>query len=166
MNVSAIINFVVTDPAKAKFAINDLRRFITNQAQEVVRNVCAQFLYRHSDPKECSLLSDSKFIGVQLREILQVRCADAGVDITRMELMEFSYHVEVAQSLLQVQQAQAKVDARKLIVEGATGIVDDALRNLEAKGIDFTKEDRVDFAKKMMIITCSDHGSATPVLNV
>jgi len=83
-----------------------------------------------------------------------------------MELMEFSYHVEVAQSLLQVQQAQAKVDARKLIVEGATSIVDDALKSLESKGIDFTKEDRADFAKKMMIITCSDHGSAMPVLNV
>ena len=96
MNVSAIINYVISDPAKAKFAVENLQAFIYNQAQEVVRNVCAQFPYRHNDPRECSLLSDSKFIGVQLREILQIRCADAGVDITRMELMEFSYHKEVA----------------------------------------------------------------------
>ena len=100
MNVSAIINFVIVDPAKAQFAVKDLTGFITNQAMEVVRNVCSQFPYRHNDVNEVSLLSDSKFIGVQLREILQVRCHDAGVDITRMELMEFSYHVEIAQSLL------------------------------------------------------------------
>ena len=103
MNVSAIINYVIRDPVKAEYAVENLHAFIHNQAQEVVRNVCAQFPYRHSDQNEVSLLSDSKFIGVQLREILQVRCEDAGVDITRMELMEFSYHVEVAQSLLQVQ---------------------------------------------------------------
>lgn len=100
MNVSAIVNFAITEPAKAKFAVNNLHFFINNQAQEVVKMVCAQFLYRHNDPQEVSLLSDSKFIGTQLREILQVRCVEAGVAITRMELMEFAYHAEVAQSLL------------------------------------------------------------------
>ena len=105
MNVSAIVNYCITQPATAKYAVNNLEFFINNQAQEVVKMVCAQFLYKSNNPDEVSLLSDSKFIGTQLRKILQVRCADAGVAITRMELMEFSYHAEVAQSLLKVQQA-------------------------------------------------------------
>ena len=166
MNVSAIVNYVVVDAIQASFAVQDLEEYIRNQALEVLRNVCAKFPYRHNDESQPSLLSDSKLIGVQLKEILQVRCRDAGVEITRMELMEFSYHVEVAQSLLQVQQAQAKIDARKLIVEGSVNIVNDALMNLQNKGIELNTADRADMAKKLMVITCSDHGNATPVLNV
>ena len=83
-----------------------------------------------------------------------------------MELMEFSYHAEIAQGLLQVQQAQAKVDARKLIVQGSVGIVDDAIQGLESKGVVFKKEQRADMAKKLMVITCSTAGSANPVVGV
>lgn len=96
MNVSAIINYIVVDPIQATFAIENLEEYISNQALEVLRNVCAKFPYRHNDSSQPSLLNDSKLIGVQLKEILQVRCKNAGVEITRMELMEFSYHVEVA----------------------------------------------------------------------
>lgn len=77
-----------------------------------------------------------------------------------MELMEVAYHTEVAQGLLQVQQAQAKIDARKLIVEGSVSIVHGALESLKEKGIDLEKEDRSDLVKKLMVITCSDQGNA------
>ena len=83
-----------------------------------------------------------------------------------MEIMEVSYAAEVAASLLQVQQAQAKIDARQLIVDGSVQIVHGALENLIAKGIDLEKQDRSDLVKKLMVITCSDHGNATPVLQV
>lgn len=83
-----------------------------------------------------------------------------------MEIMEVAYHSEVAQSLLLVQQAQAKVDARRLIVKGCVEIVDGAIKNLDDKGYDMTKEDRHDLVKKLMVITCSDQGHAQPVLNV
>ena len=83
-----------------------------------------------------------------------------------MDLMEVSYHVEVAQSLLQTQQAQAKIDARKLIVEGSVMIVHDALKKLDEQGIELDKQDRSDLVKKLMVITCSDHGNAAPVLPV
>jgi len=73
-----------------------------------------------------------------------------------MELMEFAYHAEVAQSLLQVQQAQAKIDARKLIVEGSVSIVDGALKNLKEKDINLRDDAREDLVKKLMVITCSD----------
>jgi hypothetical protein len=77
-----------------------------------------------------------------------------------MELMEVAYHMEVAQGLLQVQQAQAKVDARQLIVQGSVSIVHGALNSLTERGIDLKKEDRSDLVKKLMVITCSDQGNA------
>ena len=70
--------------------------------------------------------------------------------------MEFAYHAEVAQSLLLVQQAQAKVDARMLIVKGSVGIVGGALEQLSEKGIDLEAGDRSDLATKLMCIACSE----------
>ena len=70
--------------------------------------------------------------------------------------MEFAYHVEVAQSLLLTQQAQARLDARKLIVEGSVLIVDGALKRLKERGIDLDKHEENDLVKKLMVITCSD----------
>lgn len=89
-----------------------------------------------------------------------------GVEIELMDIAEVSYHAEVAQSLLLVQQAQAKVDARRLIVKGCVEIVDGAVKNLDDKGYDLGREDRIDLVKKLMVITSSDQGHAQPVLNV
>jgi len=100
MNVSAIINYVIIDPIKARFAVGRHFEFIENQGLEVLRNVCAQFPYRENDPNLPSLLADSKQIGIHLKELLNDRCKIAGVIILRMELMEFSYHAEVAANLL------------------------------------------------------------------
>ena len=101
-----------------------------------------------------------------MRDLIQERCAAAGVQIVRMEFMEVSYHVEIAQSLLQIQQAQSKIDARKLIVTGAVSIVHDALADLERRHIVLDDKDKGDLVKKLMVITCSDHGHAHPVLNI
>lgn len=83
-----------------------------------------------------------------------------------MEIMEVAYHAEVAQSLLLVQQAQAKVDARRLIVKGCCEIVDSALSSLDEKGYKMKKENKDDLVKKLMVITASDQGHAQPVINV
>ena len=76
-----------------------------------------------------------------MAELLQERCNICGVSIYKMEIMQVAYHVEVAQSLLLVQQAQAKVDARKLIVKGCVDIVDSAIKNLGDKGYEMEEED-------------------------
>ena len=92
--------------------------------------------------------------------LLQDRCDICGIRIEKMEIMEVAYHPEIAQSLLLVQQAQAKVDARKLIVEGCVEIVNGALENLKEHNIELTELNQHDLAKRLMIITCSDQGSA------
>ena len=83
-----------------------------------------------------------------------------------MEIMEVAYSAEVAQSLLLVQQAQAKIDARALIVEGAVEIVNGAIIQLDQKGITMSTDRKEELVVKLMVITCSDQGAATPVFNV
>lgn len=101
MHVSAILNYYIEDAAAATFATSNLQNFITNMGLEVIRRVCAQFPYKASfGSSEPSLTGNSQLIGEHMKELVQDRCRIAGVIITKMELMEVSYHAEVAQSLL------------------------------------------------------------------
>ena len=101
-------------------------------------------------------MTDSALTGHHMAKLLQERTNICGVKIESMEIMEVAYHAEMAQSLLVVQQAQAKVDARKLIVKGSVEIVKGALAKLEAKGINMNQEAKEDLVKKLMLITCSE----------
>lgn len=135
LNVSAIVTYSVNKPIEARYHVANLYGFVQNQGYDVLRRVCGKFPYRSNDPNEASLLDDASIISKHLRSMLQHRCEIAGITIERMDLMEIAYHAEVAQSLLQIQQAQSKVDARKLIVEGAVSIVQDALASLDERNI-------------------------------
>ena len=102
MIVSSTIIYRIVDAIKAKFGITNLKLYIENQGLDVLRGTCSKFPYRSNDPSEPSLTQDSQIIGDKMREILQERCEIAGVEIIGMELMELSYHPEVAQGLLQI----------------------------------------------------------------
>ena len=101
-----------------------------------------------------------------MRKLLQAKCKVAGAEILRMELMEFSYHPEMAQALLQVQQAQAKIDARKLIVEGGVMIVKDALNKLDGEDVELDEESKDSLTKDLMLITCAEGNSPSAVINI
>ena len=101
-----------------------------------------------------------------MKELLQAKVDIAGAQILRMELMEFSYQQEMAQALLQVQQAQAKIDARKLIVEGGVLIVKDALKKLDEQGVDLDEDVKDNLTKEMMLITCAERGNQSAVINI
>jgi hypothetical protein len=101
-----------------------------------------------------------------MRELLQAKSNIAGAEILRMELMEFSYHPEMAQALLQVQQAQAKIDARKLIVEGGVLIVKDALDTFREEGVELDNENQEKMTKELMLITCAEGNNPSAVFNI
>jgi len=127
LNVSAIVTYAVDKPVEALYHVNDLSGFVRNQGLDVLRRVCCKFPFRSNDPSEASLQDDGVIISKYLKNMLGARCVVAGINVQRMDLTEIAFHPEVAQSMLQIQQATAKVDARKLIVEGAVGIVTDAI---------------------------------------
>jgi regulator of protease activity HflC (stomatin/prohibitin superfamily) len=131
MNVSTIVNYVVTDPVKASYAVESLYNFIHTQAYDIVRRVCGKFRYRDSNPNGDSLLADSHHISGYMADLLHKRCQVAGVKILRMDFIDIAYHSEIAAQLLQVQQAQARVDARKMIVEGSVKITSGAIKMLK-----------------------------------
>ena len=94
-------------------------------------------------------------ISGSLRSVLQDKCDLAGVRIERMDLIDICYTPAIAQSLLQIQQAQSKVDARQLIVHGACSIVTDSLEALARKGIDLDPQHQANLVKKLLVITGS-----------
>ena len=101
-----------------------------------------------------------------MKELLQIKTKVAGIEILRMELMEFSYQPEMTKALLQVQQAKAKIDARKLIVEGGVQIVKDALVRLDEEGISLKKKTKFGLTKDLLLITCGESGPPKPVLTM
>jgi len=104
LEVSAIINYSIDNPAQAQYAVEDSPAFIYNQGLEVMRRVCAQFPYRPKFGEDTpSLQSDSFTIGQCMRQMVQDRCKVAGVNIIKMELMEVAYSASIAKDLLQVQ---------------------------------------------------------------
>ena len=165
MNVSVIVNYKIVNPVQAVYAVDNYATFIYNQSLEVLRTACSKFNYKSANDEPC-LMSDSALIGHHMAGLLQDRVHVCGVEIQKMEIMEVAYHAEVAQSLLLVQQAQAKVDARRLIVKGCVEIVDSAIKNLDDKGYEMGQQHKNDLVKKLIVVTCSDQGHAQPVLTV
>ncbi len=166
LNVSAIVTYKVDDPAKSLYNVSGCFSYMHTQALEVLKRVLAKFPYRSSDPSKPSLLTDTVVIGKVMKELLQEKMKIAGVDIIRMELMEFSFHPEVAQGLLQIQQAQAKLEARKIVVEGGVGIVKDALDLLDHNQIKVSPEARDKIVTNLLVVVCSEFGPPQPVIRV
>lgn len=98
--------------------------------------------------------------------MLQARVDIAGIEVQRMDLMEIAYTPDVASSLLQIQQAGAKVDARKLIVQGAVDIVSDAIDGLEEQNVRLPPKTKSDLVKRMMVISCADQSDPSGVISV
>lgn len=175
LNVSAVVTYKVTDPLAALFNVDKFGLYIKSQGQEVVKRVISRFSYMSNVEGEPTLLDDTMIIGKKvdfltkgkcMKELLQAKVDIAGAQILRMELMEFSYQQEMAQALLQVQQAQAKIDARKLIVEGGVLIVKDALKKLDEQGVDLDEDVKDNLTKEMMLITCAEGGNPSAVINI
>ena len=115
--ISAIVNYRVKDAIAFSYSVKNPFEYVENQGLEVIRRVCSEFEFFSRD--EPCLISDSAIIGSCMKDLLQDKVELCGIQIIRMELMEVAYQPEVALSLLKVQQAMAKLDARELIVQGA-----------------------------------------------
>ena len=84
LHVSAMINYIVSDPVKNLYSVNDAGSFIENQMFEVIRRVCSKFRYKSTDPEEVTLLEDSHLIAREMCELLRKRVEVCGVKILRM----------------------------------------------------------------------------------
>src|SRR5690606_8474546 len=122
--------------------------------------------YEHDkDDERLSLRSDSNAISLKLRSEVQDRLQKAGVDVLEARLSHLAYAPEIAQAMLQRQQASAVLAARKIIVQGAVGMVSDALDELKNQGVvDLDGERRAAMVSNLLVVLCGDQPTR-PVIN-
>jgi len=165
IEIAAVVVFRVVDTAMATFEVDNYETFVEIQSETAVRHIAAQHPYdTFNNDDRLSLRGNSDEIANELMSELQSRLAVAGVTILETRLTHLAYSPEIASAMLQRQQASAIVSARQTIVEGAVGMVDMALHQLQAKGIELDEERKAVMVNNLMVAIVSDRG-ATPVIN-
>ena len=166
INIGAIIVWQIADTAKATFAVEDVDEFIYSQAESALRHVATTHPYDSTDITTVPSLSGSTdIVSAELADEVATRAAIAGIEIIEARISALSYAPEIAQAMLQRQQASAIVDAREKIVEGAVSMVDSALNQLEERHIvDLDPERRAAMVSNLLVVLCSDKATS-PVVN-
>lgn len=164
INIGAIVVWQVADTAKATFAVEDIEEFIHSQSESALRHVTTDLPY-FAQPGELSLSGSTDEVSDQLAREVAARVAVAGLEVVEARISSLSYAPEIAQSMLQRQQAAAIVDAREQIVEGAVSMVESALDQLEKREIvDLDPERRAAMVSNLLVVLCSDNHTQ-PVVN-
>ena len=157
----------VVDSAKALFDVDHYEQFVHIQVETAVRSLATGHPYdpRDAEGSEISLRGNQEEIASELRTELQKRLSIAGVNVMEARLTHLAYAPEIAQAMLRRQQAQAVVAARRLIVEAAVGMVDQALRDLaDQEIVELDEERKAAMVNNLMVVLTSEQSSA-PVLN-
>ena len=132
VNIAAIVVWQVADTARAVFAVEAYEEFIKAQAESALRHVATTHPYEEPGPGETSLRGGTDVVSAELAAEVAARVALAGLEIVEVRISSLAYAPEIAQAMLQRQQADAVIAAREQIVEGAVTMVDQALKRLEA----------------------------------
>lgn len=165
IEIGAVIVFKVVDTAKALFEVDKYERFVEIQSETAIRHIAAQYAYdTFEDENGPSLRGNAEEVAAELSRELQARLAVAGVEVLETRLTHLAYAPEIANAMLQRQQAVAIISARQKIVEGAVDIVDAALQQLEQHGVELDAERRAAMINNLLVAIVSDK-AATPVIN-
>ena len=164
--IGAIVVWQVADTAKATFAVEDMKEFIHSQSESALRHVATTHPYDSTNIDTVPSLSGSTdLVSQELADEVAARVAVAGLEIVEARISALSYAPEIAQAMLQRQQATAIVDARETIVEGAVTMVESALDKLDERDIvDLDSERRASMVSNLLVVLCSD-SSTQPVVN-
>lgn len=165
VNIGAIIVWQVADTAKATFSVEDVDEFIHSQSESALRHVATTHPYDGGTANRPSLSGSTDLVSGELADEVAARVKVAGVEIIEARISALSYAPEIAQAMLQRQQAGAIVDARETIVEGAVSMVETALAQLESKNIvELDPERRAAMVSNLLVVLCSDT-NAQPMIN-
>lgn len=166
IEIAAVIVWKVVDTAEAVFEVDDYENYVTIQSEAALRNLATSYPYEHAvEDERLSLRSDSNAIALKLKSEVHDRLQKAGVEVLEARLSHLAYSPEIAQAMLQRQQANAVLSARKIIVQGAVGMVADALDQLKDQGvIELDGERKAAMVSNLLIVLCGDQ-QAKPVIN-
>jgi regulator of protease activity HflC (stomatin/prohibitin superfamily) len=164
IDISAVVVWRVVDTAEALLEVDDYEDYVAIQSESALRNLASRHPY-DSEDHEVSLRGNTEAVCDQLRTDIQERMNKAGVEVIEARISHLAYSAEIAASMLQRQQAHAVVAARARIVEGAVGIVEMALAELEKSGtVDLDDERRAAMVSNLLVVLCS-HAPMQPVIN-
>ena len=165
IEIAANIVWRVTDSAQALFDVDDYVAFMNIQMETALREVTRHYAYDHAEEGEPTLRADAEEVGERLRADLQSRTSVAGVTIDEAHLMHLAYAPEIAGSMLKRQQAEAVLAARRTIVAGAVGMVENALQQLsERQVVTLDDERKAAMVSNLLVVLCADR-EAQPVVN-
>lgn len=165
INIAAIVVWQVADTAKAVFAVEEYDEFIATQAESALRHVATTHPYDEPAPGEQSLRGSTDVVSAELAEEVAARVMIAGLEVLEVRISSLAYAPEIAQAMLQRQQASAIIAAREKIVEGAVTMVEQALGRLESEGIvTLDDERRAQMVSNLLLVLTSEQ-RVTPVIN-
>ncbi|GAA0563109.1 SPFH domain-containing protein [Rhizomicrobium electricum] len=165
IEIAANVVWRVDDTARAVFDVDRYTDFANIQIETGLRVVASKFSYDHPEGDQPTLRASGDHVAEILRAELQERVGVAGLTIDDARISHLAYAPEIAGAMLRRQQAQAILEARKLIVEGAVGMVELALTQLsERHVVELDDERKATMVSNLMVVLCSDH-DAQPVLN-
>jgi regulator of protease activity HflC (stomatin/prohibitin superfamily) len=165
IEVAAVVVWRVVDTALAAFDVDDYEAFVKIQTETAIRHMASEYPYDVYTDGQVSLRANAdEVMGVLLTE-LQEHMTPIGVEVLNVQLRRLAYAPEIAGDMLRRQQAEAVVAARRRIVEGAVGMVEQALDALSEKDIVTLDEERkAAMVSNLLVVLCSEHGTQ-PVVN-
>lgn len=165
IEIAAVVVFRVVDSARALFDVDSYLKFVEIQSETALRHVASKYPYDNFTEEGCSLRGNSDEVADELSRELTARLAAAGVEVMESRLTHLAYSTEIASAMLQRQQAAAILSARQIIVEGAVGMVQLAVAQLEKQGVvELDNERKAAMINNLMVAIVSDR-AAQPVLN-
>ncbi len=165
IEIAAVIVWQVVDASEAVYNVDDYESFVHIQSESALRAMATSYPYDQHEEGQLSLRSHASEISQHLKDELAERLADAGVQVLDARISHLAYAPEIAQAMLQRQQANAVIAARQRIVAGAVGMVEMALSELQKSGLVALDEERkAQMVGNLLTVLCSDRGTQ-PVVN-
>lgn len=165
IEIAAVVVYKVVDSFRAIFNVDDYEKFVDIQSEAALRHVASKYPYDSYEEDHLSLRANTEEITEELARELQERLELAGVEVIEARLAHLAYSPEIAQAMLQRQQANAIIAARRKIVESAVGMAQLAIEQLEKEHVlDLDEERKVQMVNNLMVAIISDKGTQ-PILN-
>ena len=174
VEIGIAVMWRVTDTAKAVFNVDNYKEYLSLQCDSALRNIVRIYPYDvapnvdttgdgHAD--EGSLRGSSEVVAGRIRDEIQSKVQEAGLEIIEARITYLAYAPEIAAVMLQRQQASAIIDARKMIVDGAVGMVEMALERLNHGGlVQLDEERKAAMVSNLLVVLCGNH-DAQPIVN-
>ncbi len=165
IEIAAVIVWQVIDASEAVYNVDDYESFVHIQSESALRAMATSYPYDQHEEGQLALRSHASEISQHLKNELAERLADAGVQVIDARISHLAYAAEIAQAMLQRQQANAVIAARTRIVAGAVGMVEMALAELQKNGVvQLDEERKAHMVSNLLTVLCSDRGTQ-PIVN-